>query len=507
QNFSVAKVSSAAFGGKLAIDADISAQKADLIAAQDLVTLGETFELDISVIGTRALNSRVKIISSPETNVELTQKIFNNRAFAANFSSAESTLFSKTWQTRQRGIAYETHLERGQNGDIFMVVNGHVDPLKAPDANHNDSELYAALTRGAQAEASGSQNLLDTGALSKAHREMWEMMEADSALMAEAADEMSGQFFADLLDYTLVDRTYELVYENIVLPIDASTKYWGQVGGGAVKYSANENSLNDLNINVFKSYFGITFNQTSRSLSGVYVGFDSNSFLEGTKHAQMRNIEAGYYKGLFFGALTLKGNAAIGLQAFTTERNITLAAQESLTSGFNTYGLKAGVEAQYLLWLIEGLLPTDGHAAVKGFGGLHGGLASNDEIVESGDLGYRVDSAIGYKLLAEFGLRADGQVNMLNWFGKLFVGGLEFGSRAAYDMSIHDSYTHQDLSDIEAMRRQNIYAGLSAGVEYLFTARLSFNSRVTFKGGAGLFEYFGSVGATYRLGGVGGGEN
>ncbi|MDR2860712.1 MAG: hypothetical protein LBV66_02625, partial [Elusimicrobiota bacterium] len=313
----------------------------------------------------------------------------------------------------------------------------------------------------------------------------------------EALDELSGAFYTDLLALNANNSDAEIVYEKIGLPDveDKENKEWVEVGFGGISYGANDNGLKDFSVKGAKIYAGGILSKTQSSVNGVYGSYGVNRAEQGMKKAGFSDVEVGLYKGIYMGEITIKGNFAIGLQSYEVERKMTLAIDETVKSDFMTYGVKAGGEVQYLIWTTEAALPTDAVVEMKMFGGLHGGFSKNEEIKESGDVGLKIESGYYMRLMALFGVRADGKIKGILWYGKLFVGGIDLLENASYDMTM----LGEKMSDIEGTKEKAVYAGLAGGFEYQLGSRTKLTIDTTIKSGADMFEYYGGAGVKFSF--------
>ncbi|MDR1952765.1 MAG: hypothetical protein LBQ37_04580, partial [Elusimicrobiota bacterium] len=127
---------------------------------------------------------------------------------------------------------------------------------------------------------------------------------------------------------------------------------------------------------------------------------------------------------------------------------------------------------------------------VKGFAGINGGVSQNDEIRETGDLVMKIEAGYYAKLSGLFGLRADWVSDKLDWFGKIYLGGIEYGKDVEYDMSLEG----QKMSKIEGSIHHSAYAGFGGGIEYKLTTKTALTLNTSIKAGADIFEYFGGAG-------------
>jgi hypothetical protein len=488
-NLSTTTVNKAVFDGKISLGVNFNQDLADLIVANDFIILGTDLAISIQPYGARSFGGRVKIMQSPIINIEYPDSSTRLRFIGAAGDEAEKTLFSKTWIDKEKGITYTSRLERGVDGYIYLRSIGTVDPLDLRGKTHNESQEFAAINKAA------AKSLTSAGGT--IHENLWEL-KGDKTMFREAVDELSGAFYTDLLSLSANNNDSEIVYEKITAPdsTDKSNKAWAEAGFGGLKYSANDNATHDFSANGVKLHAGTIISETQNSVNGAYASYAANNASQGLKKAQFSDIEFGLYKGVYLGNLTIKGNFAIGLQSFDVEREMTLAIADKTQSSFMTYGAKGGAEVQYSIWTTEQYQSLDDLVDVKLFGGLHAGFTKNGEIKESGETGLKIDPSYYLRVMGMFGVRADGNIKSALWYGKLFVGGIDFGSAPSYDMTMLD----EEMNRIEGTKEQSIYAGLGGGFEYSLGKQTKLMFDASIKSGANMFEYYGGAGLKFTFG-------
>jgi hypothetical protein len=406
-------------------------------------------------------------------------------------------LFNNRWVTYDRGIAYTLQLSSGSaaNGRnvYYLTANGVIPPIELDGATHNEIEVFDALQRGA------NENLNSPMAL--AHEKIWTMARAnDVAGVRDAAQQLSGSFYVDLLTLSADNSN-----SDILQSINRDTDKWATVSYGAASYDPNENASSNLNVKTLKVQGVKNISREENKVEGLYASLASKAIDQSRDRASVVDIEVGTYKGWFFGDNTaIKANAGLALGVFDVERGINVIDTQNRHSSFEVYTGKLGIEVWQTIWkTVDAMtemnnfsannVPAKNEIAVKVFGGVDAGLSLNNDITETGDLALVVNSNYYAKVSAKLGFRVDGTRGLFEWYGKTYLGGLGFASKAAYDMSL-DGF---DMDKIEGSKQDSIYTGFGTGVDYKIGPASTIGANLLVNAGSTLVDYYG--GASFNV--------
>jgi hypothetical protein len=467
--------------GVLSVGADFSKGAADLIDASGEIELGYDLDIELAIYGQRTYGGKVLIARSGELRVN------NNSIASRSLDLADDALFYKSWTMRSKGMVYTSRLSSAVvsgGGELYLNTRGSLDSLALKAQTHNEGQVFGAINRGAVD--------LDSS-LSVAHERLWEMRErGELARLRAAAASMSGSFYSDILTLP-IENDFSLLYENIGAAEDSESlrDTWSYLRYGGSRYSANDNANGDMELSGIKLQGGRGLRKGDGWTDGVYGGFSSNKVEQSVDRASLIDIEGGYYRTFFFGRTAVKTNGSLSLQVWEVKRNIEFMGARPRSS-FNTYALKGGGEVLRPVW---SSLNKENALEVSVFGALNIGMTRNGAIKESGDLGLSIEPGYYAKMGLLFGLRFDAQMSAkkLNWFGKLFVSGIDMRSAGTYNMAQEG----QGMHEIEGSKKTAPYVGIEGGADYKLNERLSLTTNVGVKTGQSLFSYGATVGAKF----------
>ena len=232
----------------------------------------------------------------------------------------------------------------------------------------------------------------------------------------------------------------------------------------------------------FGGQAGYKFYDSADVKAGVFAGFGSKNFKQGSDEGSMSGFGFGIYGGYFTSTFGLKGFVGLGIQSNELKNGGTKAE-------FDSTAIRFGAEAEF------------GAGLIKPFAGFEAGLVSNPDIdVEvDGNTAATIDANTFTRFALLGGVKLANKQDKLSYFGKGYLGFLLAGAKPEYNSSVKISETKSLSSTVEGSEQQAVYLGLGAGIDYAISNAVSLFANIDTKVNADIFDYQGNVGASFRF--------
>ena len=471
-------VGDAVIGGELEIDVDLTNSASDKLAASAGTANGalgnifieNTGMLNLNVYGTSSI---MGIGSQSITLMEAGGGISGTFGSVSGLPSSAGNL--------NYMIEYFTN-------KIDLIISKSSNFLNdILNLTHNQTEVartFDTLSKYAMtAEMAAMLNQIDTM--------------ANNELKKEALDQLSGAFYANALTLGAARSGADELYARMkprICPGDGSMSksVWGQFYVNSMKYGEDLESAGDFMSNGYGAQIGADLLIGEKSFAGVYAGYGMNKLEQGKDSADVNDADLGIYGAWFGDIINIKGSLTGGMQSFSAQRDISFAGYKT-KADFNTYGIRADVQGEYVIKVAEKL-------DVKPFIGMQGGFVSNPEIKESngGPANLVIEAGSYMRLTGLAGLGIGGDMGKFNWYAKMFAGYIMVGNNGEITAR-YEQYNKGKEMEIQGADQGNMTGGAGIGGEYKLGWQWSVYATANANFGENISGYYGNVGINYRF--------
>ncbi|MDR1941280.1 MAG: autotransporter domain-containing protein [Endomicrobium sp.] len=471
-------VGSAQIGGELAIDVDLSSQKADVIKAETGFAGGSSGKIEI---GSQSSRLNLNIFGMPEREVRIAL-IRGEGGINGRFESSSLEALGLT----KRGANVRNFLLEYLDDGIDLIAIISTDYSSIERLTHNQSEIAAvidAVTNG------------ETGFILKEFEDMVydEIELLDDQTKKKAFDELHGSIIANALALGAInyggddifDRLYPAANKN-----ETERNIWGQGYAYGNTYGQDDNSIGEFKVSGQGLKAGADLFTGTNYTAGIYAGFAHNDLRQGDNKGSMQEKGIGIYGGIFGDKLDIKGQIYAGTLDYDIKRNMSLLNRNTQTQ-FGAYNIKIDAKAQYIAFAndILDLAP---------FVGLKGGFISNEEIKESGGNGAALTVYADNYIRADglLGAAVSGAQEKINWHAKIYAQYIITGEKGYYNGEFSGL---QKEINIWGVDKDRIVFSAAIGAGYIITDNLDAYANLYANFASKTIGYYASAGINYRF--------
>ncbi|MDR3049497.1 MAG: OmpA family protein [Elusimicrobiota bacterium] len=355
---------------------------------------------------------------------------------------------------------------------------------------------YYAKTDNQRAVSPSMEHYIDSGRTNRITETlMFYAANRDYDGFLSVLDAAHGQIYANVLRTGARSVGLNSLYERIMPQYGApAANLWFELYGAGGEISATKGSFGgDFKSTVFGFRAGGELFSDESKTAGIYVRYGANDFKEGIDKASVGDVEIGVYGALFdINNIDIKGNLSGGFQTYDISRDVL---GYNPKSDFNTLSLRAGVEADYIRFVLQNRF------IFMPFLALNGGFTTNPNIVElngqeaeliiSNNSYFRLETLIGAGFYSN-------NAKKFNWGAKLYGKIVAAGSEPEYTAQLRN----MDISDfkIKGYEEDIFSIGAALNAQYQFNSKISARLDLSGEVGSQTKGYFIGAVFNYRLG-------
>jgi hypothetical protein len=447
------QVNAISIDGIFAVGIDFSSVKNEIVVSNS-VSINPTSKLLINGFGSGT--KEFTIINSPTGQVS---GQFSSVILAGDYKAKVETKYDEHW-VKLDITAYPLLAQiNGLNGNQAAVASAFDQMSVGGDLDGLIIPINAVLESGDEAQA--RKNL----------------------------DQLSGSFFANVLNFGAVNNNSADVYgridNNTIEETGEDAKeVWVMGGVKALAYDTSENLLEKFNSSGFGALLGAdVFNNGDDFVGGIFGGIDQINFEQGTDEGQMSDISAGVYGAFIGDASKISGAINFGMQDFSVTRDISFIDLKP-KSNFMAYSLRFGAEIKWIISVGDEL-------GLSPFINMQGAMTMMPAVKETGgqEANLEIESGNYLRLATAAGLGLEDREGNFYWNIKGYVSYLALGAGTQeYKIKFAQS-TDAGVMNIKSMEHSQILFGGGAGAEYLFSDRVSVFTNAGIELATGIFGY------------------
>jgi hypothetical protein len=286
----------------------------------------------------------------------------------------------------------------------------------------------------------------------------------------KAYNALMGGIYSKLLMLGAVDNNMPDVYQRVNLNTVKETgldlpEVWAMANIKGFNFDTDDEKFT---FNGFGAQIGDDiFNNGEHFVGGIFAGFSANNFKQDSESGNMTDISLGIYGGHFYNSIRLGWAFSLGMQNFSTQRDLSFANLKT-ESDFNTYSARFAGEIKYIANFYNDINLTPFISAQGGY------VMSGDIEEKSGaaaDL--NIEASNYLRFYPTLGVGLENKEGLFQWFIQGYIGYLIAGNKTPdYSLTFAQA---KDLGtiDIQGQELNSVIFGGGLGCEFVFSEYIS----------------------------------